>query len=184
MSTLGTQERRQCDAECIDKLKGFIKDIKFAMLTTINPEDGKLHSRPMATQSHEFDGKALWFFSDIRSHKMFELDKNHHVNVAFCEPSKNNYVSFIGDAKIVKDKSIAQKFWNPMLKAWFPSGLDDPNLALIRVDIEGAEYWDFTSNKMVQLFGFMKASLTGEAYTPSKAENQKIEMQPQQPLKP
>ena len=43
----------------IKKLGELIKDIRIAMLTTVD-EDGSLRSRPMATQDAEFDG-VLWF---------------------------------------------------------------------------------------------------------------------------
>ena len=53
------------------KLGELIKDIRVAMLTTVDNE-GRLHSRPMATQQTEFDG-TLWFFTDSDSVKVHEL---------------------------------------------------------------------------------------------------------------
>jgi general stress protein 26 len=47
---------------------------------------------------------------------------------------------------------------------WFPEGLDDPELALIKVSPVNAEYWDSSSNKMVVLFSMVKAALTGTRY--------------------
>jgi general stress protein 26 len=52
--------------------------------------------------------------------------------------------------------------WNPFYKAWFPDGLDDPHLGLLRVDVEKAEYWDSPNSKVVQLAGFVKALVTGQ----------------------
>ena len=47
-------------------------------------------------------------------------------------------------------------------RGWFPKGTEDPELALIRVTIEDAEYWDAPNGKMVVLFAYAKAVLTGE----------------------
>jgi hypothetical protein len=58
----------------------------------------------------------------------------------------------------------------PLLKAWFPDGLDDPALALLRVDIEKAEYWDSPSSTVVHLVGFVKALATGKTYEPGEHE--------------
>ena len=41
----------------------------------------------------------------------------------------------------------------------FPQELDDPNLGLIKVTIEGAEYWDSASSLMVRAVGYVKAAL-------------------------
>ena len=57
-----TTKHRSTKQEKIEKVRDLIKGIKIAMLTTVNPTDGSLHSRPMATQEAEFDGD-LWFFT-------------------------------------------------------------------------------------------------------------------------
>ena len=50
------------------------------------------------------------------------------------------------------DPAKARELWSPFLKAWFPQGLDDPDLVLIRVEVESAEFWDVASKKMMTLF--------------------------------
>ena len=69
-----------------------------------------------------------------------------------------------------------KELWNPIHKAWFPKGVDDPNLGLLRVDIEKAEYWDPPSSKVVQLIGFAKAIVTGKAYDEEATEHQKVNL--------
>ena len=56
--------------------------------------------------------------------------------------------------------------WNPILKAWFPKGLDEPDIALLKVAVEQAEYRDTASSKMVQPAGFVKAVVTGRPPEP------------------
>jgi general stress protein 26 len=76
----------------------------------------------------------------------------------------------------VHDKGKMKKLWNPLYKAWFPKGLDDPDICLLRIRVESAEYWDTPSSKMVQLAGFIKAVATGERYHPG--ENRELEIKP------
>lgn len=158
--------------EEVSKLAALIKDVKIAMLTTVD-QDGTMHSRPMATQQAEFDGD-LWFFTDARSGKVDEVRSEQQVNVSYVNPDDSRYVSVSGLAWTVRDQAKAKELWNPALKAWFPEGLDDPNLALLKVKVEKAEYWDNPSGKMVQAIGFVKALATGEKYEPGGHEKLRL----------
>ena len=104
--------------DAFKKLGGMIKDVKFAMLTTI-AEDGTLRSRPMATQKEEFNGD-LWFFTRADSDKVHQAEHDNHVNVAYSNPDDQQYVSVNGRAELVRDKAKIEELWNPIYKAWFP----------------------------------------------------------------
>lgn len=160
------------EQENIKKLHDLIKDIRFAMLTTVE-EDGTLHSRPMATQEFEFDGD-LWFFTSAKAPKVDEVQHNQHVNVSYSEPKDQKYVSVSGTGELVRDRAKIEELWNPLFKAWFPQGLDDPDLALLKVSVQKAEYWDSPSSKAVRLFGFAKALVTGKQIG-NPGDNAKIE---------
>ncbi|CAN5880639.1 MAG: pyridoxamine 5'-phosphate oxidase family protein [Acidobacteria bacterium] len=150
------EDKRQ---ESIKKVNDLIKDVQVAMLTTI--DWGVLRSRPMQTQEAEFDGD-LWFFTSTDTHKTDEIEKDRRVNVSYAAPDSNTYVSVSGTAALVNDKEKIEELWNPILKAWFPKGLDDPTLILLKVSVEQAEYWDSSSSTVVQVVGFVKALVTGE----------------------
>ena len=141
------------------KLADLIEGIHAAMLTTVT-DGGVLRSRPMATQRQPFNG-TLWFFTYRNSAKTREIARDRHVNVSFADESSNTYVSVSGMARVVVDKAKAKELWNPMVKAWFPRGLSDPRLALLRVRVDQAEYWDGPSSRMVRLFEYAKALATG-----------------------
>jgi general stress protein 26 len=156
--------------DAIKKLGSLIKDIQFAMLTTAEA-DGSLRSRPMATQKTEFDG-CLWFFTRADSPKVSEISEKRQVNLSYANPNKQNYVSISGTATLVRDPVKNKELWNPLYKAWFPDGLDDPQLALLKVDVEKAEYWDSPSSSVVHILGFLKTAITGQ---PAKGgEHEKI----------
>jgi general stress protein 26 len=146
--------------ENIKKLGELIKGIKFAMFTT-RDEDGQLKSRPMVTQNADFSGE-LWFFTSIGSHKVDELKRYNQVNVAYSEPNDQRYISVSGRAEIVREQEKMAELWSDVYKAFFPKGLQDPDLCLLKVSVEEAEYWDSPSGALVQLVGFAKALLTGK----------------------
>ena len=158
--------------ENLDKLIEKIKDIDIAMMTTAD-EDGSLRSRPMRNMQVKQDG-AIWFFTGYESAKSHELKQDSHVNLSYADPSNNLYVSVSGRATLSKDKAKIDELWNPAMKAWFPEGKDDPNVGLIKVTIDKAEYWDSPNSAVVHLYGVVKAAITGQPADPG--ENKKINL--------
>lgn len=146
--------------EAIAKLRELVKDVEFAMMTTVTP-DGALRSRPMATLHVDHEGQ-LWFFTADDSGKAEDIAAEHAVNISYAEPKKQRYLSVSGNATVEQDRAKAREFWKPIYKAYFPQGVDDPHLALLRVRVESAEYWDSPGSKAVQLFEMTRAALTGE----------------------
>ncbi len=155
--------------ESIEKLKELTEDIDFCMFTTL--DGGYMRSRPMSTQEMDANGD-LWFFTSDDTHKVAEVGKDNRVNIAYSKPDDNKYVSVSGRADIVRDKAKIEELWNPIHKAWFPEGLEDPHLCLLKVTVEQAEYWDAPSSKIIQVLGFVKALATGQEA--DYGENEKL----------
>lgn len=149
-------------ADGIQKVAQLIHGIRFAMLTTSGP-DGGLYSRPMTTQDMEFDGD-IWFFTSKETTAVSDVQRNPQVNVAYANPSKNDWVSVSGEAALVEDEAKKRELWNDAMKAWFPDGVDDPKLVLLRVRATGAEYWD-GAGKLTTLLGLARAAVTGKPAT-------------------
>lgn len=156
----------------IGKLRETIGEIRFAMLTTIE-NDGTLRSRPMAVQQTEADAD-LWFFTYGEAPKADEVRRDDRVNVSFSDNDDNRWVSVSGKAEVVRDRAKLEELWKPILKAWFPKGLDEPDLALLKVNVEQAEYWDSASSTMVQLVGLVTSVATGERFEPG--DNVKLDL--------
>jgi general stress protein 26 len=153
------------------KLYELIKDVKIAMMTTVDT-DGTLHSRPMYNQDADEHGD-LWFFTKINSPKTTELSRDNEVNLGYCDPSKQHYVSVSGKAEIVRDRAKIEEKWSEGLRTWFPEGKDDPSIALIRVHPAKGEYWDSPSSTVLYLYGYAKAALTGQS---PKTEQEKVDL--------
>jgi general stress protein 26 len=152
-----------------EKLGELIKDIRIAMVTTVEP-DGALHTRPLASLAYENDGQ-LWFYTAVDSAKVSEVMNDVRTSVAFSDTDKDAYVAVSGTADIVNDRQRIHDLWTPFAKPWFPNGPDDPNLALLRVHVERGEYWT-SPGKAAYLFGVAKAAITGKR-TPM-GENRKV----------
>ncbi|MGI4945790.1 MAG: pyridoxamine 5'-phosphate oxidase family protein [Janthinobacterium lividum] len=156
-------------SEATKKMWSMMKDIGFAMMTT---EDGdNLRARPMVAAQKEFDG-SLWFYTRASSHKVDEVQGDQRVGITYAEPSKQNYVSLSGKARLVRDKAAITEHWQESMRTWFPKGTDDPEIALLRVEITEAEYWDAPSSTMIHAYGYVKAVVTGEP--PHPGGNEKL----------
>ena len=125
-----------------------------AMLTTV-ASDGKQVSRPMAVQESDFDGD-LWFFTDTDSDKVRQIEANPQVNVSLANDKKNEWTSLSGAARVVHDRQQIEELWSKPLETWFPDGTDTAGLALLKVEVGSAEYWD-AGNKAKQALGMIKA---------------------------
>lgn len=156
------------------KLREMIKDIDFCMLTTVD-ENSDLHSRPMSLNSDVDQEGNLWFFTNKSSHKVSEINRTPKCNVSFADPDDSRYVSITGTAELVTDKQKIEELWKPVLKAWFPEGPEGPDIALLKVAIEKAEYWDSPSSKVAQVIGFVSAIVTGKQA--DWGENKKLDLQ-------
>ena len=153
----------RADAEARGKVMDLIKRARFAMFGTYD-EQGNNHSRPMVASGHE--GGDLWFFCRSDSRKVREIGADPRVTLDYADDSNQNYVSALGRASVIEDRAKAEELWVEPLRTWFPEGLDDPALRLIRVDLETAEYWDSPSSMLVHGFGYLKAVTTGEPPAP------------------
>jgi general stress protein 26 len=153
----------QSNLESITTLQKKIEDVRIGMFTTVGIKN-KLWSRPLTIQEIDKNG-FLWFFVSVEADVSKQIQGNNSINVSFAKPSDSLYVSVNGTAEIIKDKEKIKSMWNPMVDAWFPGGIDNPHLALIKVDITSAEYWDSDKSKVRQLFKMAVASITGNAPT-------------------
>ena len=158
--------------EAIKKFKDLVEDVSVCMFTT--QDDGsKLFSRPMTTVKVDDEGNA-WFFTNEYSEKINEVSKDNSVYLIYSHPGKNVFVSVKGTCTIILDKKTINELWNPLLKAWYPGGIDDPKLCLIKVVTDEAYYWNSSSSKMVIYFKMLKAIANREQY--KQAETGKLSL--------
>src|SRR6476646_8442550 len=163
---------QQTRAESLNKLRELVKDIDFCMLTTVN-EQGDMHSRPMSSNG-DIDAEGnLWFFTGVSSHKVNEIKQKNRVNVSFADPDNQRYVSITGRAELVRDRNKIAELWQPEFKMWFPEGKDDPEVSLLRVSLEKAEYWNSPSSTISYALNFVSSLVTGEQ--PDLGENKNLE---------
>ncbi len=147
--------------EAIEKIKELSKKAQTCLFCT-KIETGKSFStRPMSTQQVDDSGN-LWFLSDKDSTKNMEVKDDDHVQLLFSGSSQSDFLSVFGKATILYDKQKISELYEPIVKAWFKEGKDDPNLSVIRVEPEEGYYWDTKHGKLVSLVKIVASMVTGK----------------------
>ena len=162
-------EKNLQSTEALEKFTKLAKEINVCMFITNNNADAQSHTRPMATIEVEENG-TLWFFTDVRSIKVEEVQKEQEVHLTYAHPGKESYLDVWGGASVIRDRQQIKDKWSPIVKAWFPNGDEDPNLALLKVIPRDCYYWDAETGKMVQFMKMAVAAVTGNPKVAEGAE--------------
>lgn len=153
-------EKNLSNDEALKKLKELVESINICMYCTME-QGSEMASRPMGTAQVEDDG-TIWFFTTDSSGTAENAGDAHEVCLNYSSPAKNSYLCVMGNPELSFDKAKMKELWTPMLKTWFPDGLDTPDIALIKVTPTHAHYWDSDVTRARLLFSFLKATITGE----------------------
>ncbi len=153
-------EKNLQNEEALKKFKKLVDDINVCMFITSGTDQDD-HTRPMATIEVEDDG-TLWFYTDIRSIKVEEVTMDKRVHLVYAHPGKDSYLDVCGTSSIVTDRQLIKSKWKPIVKAYFPQGADDPNLALMKVAPYSVYYWESETGKMVQILKMAASVIAGK----------------------
>jgi general stress protein 26 len=162
-------EAQNTDVEAIKTT--FWKKVADSPYMMVGLTDGQ-HSEPLTAQLDEDQVDTLFFFVG----KDNRAAKGGAAMVQFVSKGHDFFACLAGTAQIQNDRALIDKLWNKQVEAWFPGGKEDPNLALLRIDIDSAELWETDmsiSGKVKQLFGgTIKAGEEGShAKVQTTAEN-------------
>lgn len=154
--------------EALKKFKKLVEEVRTCMFIT-NTQEEHEHTRPMSTVDVEDNG-TIWFYTDIRSIKVEEVATDKKVHLTFAHPGKESYLDVHGTSSVVTDRNLIKQKWSPVVKAYFPNGADDPNVALLKVQPDEVYYWESETGKMVQFLKMAVAAVTGNPKIAQSAE--------------
>ncbi len=156
-------------ARDIDRAWDLMKKIGFAMLVT---RDGdKLRARPMSAHLDR-DSNAIFFLTDARRHKDDEIARNPDVNLSFADAGDQKYISVTGTAVVSNDRVKIKELFSMPAKAWW-DGPDDPNIRVLKIIPDDAEFWD-SPGSVISYVKMAAAAVTGTR--PDIGVNRKVSM--------
>jgi general stress protein 26 len=110
------------------------------------------HSEPLTAQLDKDQVDTLWFFIG----KDNRLAKGGAAMAQYVSKGHDLFACLSGSVRVDNDRSMIDELWSKQVEAWFPGGKDDPNLALLRFDINSAELWETDmslTGKLKMIFG-------------------------------
>lgn len=146
------------DQEAIEKLHELTHE-KVCMFCT-HDKMGEMIARPMSTNKTDGYGN-IWFLSDRLSELNDQINGNPKVDLLYVNTKDASYCTIKGIAQISRDQGLINELWNPIAKAWFKEGKEDPRIAVIKVTPEDAHYWDMKSGKFVGFLKMAASAITG-----------------------
>ncbi|KQT91984.1 hypothetical protein ASG49_08310 [Marmoricola sp. Leaf446] len=153
-------DRTEHDEQALqqEKVVEMMRGDRFCMLTSVGDE-GRLQSHPMTPQEVTDEGD-VWFFIDTTSHHADNIRAEKRVNLAFADGS--TWLSVAGHGDVRSDRAKVEELWNPMVAAWFPDGKDSPEVGLLHVETDSAQYWDSPGGgRVASALSFVKTRITG-----------------------
>jgi general stress protein 26 len=142
------------------RLGELVDGIETAMLTT-RAADGSMVSRPLQTLALDANGE-LVFFTAADSRKVDQLTDDADVNLAYADPHTQRFVSVRGRSRIDRDRATIEELWSMPQKIFFPGGMDDPNLVVLRIRVRDAAYWESAGNFVARALDFAAGMLSHE----------------------
>jgi general stress protein 26 len=143
----------------IEKMQELVKHDPICLFTT-SLTTLPLQTRPMSVQKVCDQGN-FWFLSAIDSCHNEEIKKDNRVQLFFSNKSDSEFMTIYGTASISRDKKKIDEIWNPIAKAWFTEGKEDPKISVIKVTPEDGFYWDTKNGRTISLIKIAAAAIVG-----------------------
>jgi general stress protein 26 len=148
------------------KLRKLLAEFPIAFMITI--AGGDVTTRPIGIVGDEEFNGTLWFITDKRSRKVAAIESGATTTLLFQNDKNGDYLQLTGRASVVDDRARLEQYYTTLQRTWFPKGLDDPDITLVRFDADGGNYWDGHDSYARLAIAFAKSIVTG---TPGKSGN-------------
>lgn len=96
------------------------------------------HAIPMRAQLDDDVSGELWFYTS----KGNRLADGGPAMVHFVSNNHNVFACIRGTLEKETRDEIIDKFWSKPVSAWYEQGREDPDLLMLRFDLEDAEIWE------------------------------------------
>ncbi|MBK9421236.1 MAG: pyridoxamine 5'-phosphate oxidase family protein [Flavobacteriales bacterium] len=148
------------DEDAIKKFKELVGHSPICHLLT-SLDQRPIPSRPMSVQQVDDEGN-FWFLSSHNSLKDEQVADDPYVQLLLANTGDSEFLSVFGTATIVMDMAKKRELWTPLAKAWFPNGVEDPDLTVLKVKPMQSYYWDTKNGKMVTLLKMAASAIIGK----------------------
>ncbi len=128
------------------------------------------HSMPMNAVFDDDIPNTLFFYTSRDNRAFQALPQDNKAMVQFSSKGHDFFACLSGTLSATTDPALIDKFWSNPVEAWYENGKKDPNLVMLRLDLEDAEMW----RSDMDVIGMFKL-LTGSTIDQEKAEEDHLE---------
>lgn len=159
--------------EAETRLWNALEETRIGLLGLAGPGE---HLQPM-TGFRDGESGAVWFFTRDETDLARQVGAEGDRPALFCLVSKDRetYASIRGALSLSHDRARIERFWNPVVAAWYPEGRDDPRLTLLRFEPHEAQLWFAARGPVRFAWEVARANLTGRR--PDMGERAEIRFQ-------
>ncbi len=145
-----------------DAEKAFWKSLKDSNTGLLGLDQPGYHAQPMTAFREEETG-TIWFFTRDDTDLARDAGIGGGQSAMFHYGSKDQKVwaCIHGELSVQgHDRAIIDRYWNPILAAWYPDGKDDPHLTILRFDADDGRVWVSDGGLVKFAFEIAKANIT------------------------
>jgi general stress protein 26 len=106
----------------------------FAFVGLVNDDEGDV---PMTMHVDGDNRQSLWIFTTTHSRL---TDEGAAVARYICK-HQDLFARISGTIEVERDKTVIDRLWTRAVAAWYDGGREDPDLAVLRLDIDQTEIW-------------------------------------------
>lgn len=145
----------------VEKIQELVKKASNCFFCTKISTGNSFPTRPMAVQKVDDNG-IFWLMSASDSHKNAEISEDPYVQMLFQGSTHSDFLSIYGKAEITADKAIIEELWEPIMKAWFTEGKDDPRITVLKITPKEGYYWDTKHGNAIAFIKTIAGALIGK----------------------
>ncbi len=153
-----------------DPQRQLLSEIKSARCVMLGSPDHDAHMQPMAPQV-DLDAGIIYFYSDNTSElgsKILARPGSVHL----CHIEDDYQACVRGMLSPHSDPATIDKFWSPMVEAWYPGGKTVPKMLMLKFEPDHAAVWASDKSTIGFMFEVAKANITGK--TPEVGKTKEI----------
>jgi general stress protein 26 len=150
-----------------DKVKELLAKFPIAFMVTVDGPNFTARPIGIVGDQAKFDG-TLWFITDKRSRKVAAIETGAMTTLLFQNDKEGSYLHLTGRAAVVDDRARLEELYTTLQRTWFPNGVDDPDITLVKFAVDEGNYWDAHDSYLRLALAFAKSIVTGE---PGKSGN-------------
>lgn len=123
------------EAKLRERMWQAMADSPFLMVERVDSGD---HALPMTAQLDKDANGTFWFYT----RKDNRLAGGGPAMAQFIAKGHDLFACISGRLETETDPAVIDRYWSNQVEAWYDEGRNDPNLLMLRFDLDDAEIWE------------------------------------------